>query len=403
MSELPLRGVRVISIDNYFAGNYGPWLLALHGADVVKIETPARPDPVRQDPPFLDDPEAGWSHTELRFMRGKSSVLLDLRNPSGYAAFQRLVASADVFWTNLRPNSAQRLGVDEAAIRAMREDIIYASVTGFGLPTGEPAEVEPPAFDIVVQGMAGLMSRNADIDGTPCYNGVAIADQLSSIFAAFGVVMALRRRDRTGGGDCVDISMLDTVLTVNEKTLTLYSMSGEVPGPRVSATNSPFGAYPAVDGYFTIGVGSDGSWRRFCKVIGRPDLATREDLNTGLKRVAAEPTVLRPIIKDWTRNRSVAQAVAELLASDIPAGPILDVDEIIGSDIAMDRGLIKRVDLGDAGVKKLVESPIRLTHTQANDVGLVHQLGADTERVLRDWANLSAMDLATLREANAIP
>lgn len=399
----PLEGVRVLSIDNYFAGNYGPLLLAMHGAEVVKIEQPGLGDPLRTDAPYLLPEEQRLSHGELRLMRGKSSVALDIRQPAGRALMHELVKAADVFWTNLRPGAALRAGINPEVIQELNPKLIYASVSGFGLPTDKPGPFQnEPAFDIIIHALTGIMSRNADEDGVPQYNGVAIADQVTSLYAAFGVVMALLARDRGQPAARVDVAMFDAMIALNEKSFTLFGMDGVVRPPRVSATSSPFGAYRGKDGYLVIGVGGMILWERFCKAIGREDLFAREDLNTGAKRVMIEKAVLRPIIEQWLSDKTVKEAGDILLAHEVPASPILEVDSPVMLEQALARGVALEVDVTDQHRIPLVQSPVRLSTEDLHDPGMPPALGGDNERILKSWLGMDAPRIAALREQGVI-
>jgi CoA:oxalate CoA-transferase len=394
----PLSGFRVLTVDNYFAGNYGPLLLAFHGAEVVKIEQPGSGDPLRTDAPYLDPKAKSLSHGELRLMRGKSSVALDIRKPAGKEVLRKLIGSADVFWTNLRPAAAKRLGIEPEAVQGINPRLVYASVSGFGLPGKQPLPFQDePAFDIIIQALTGLMSRNADPDETPHYNGVAIGDQVTSLFAAFGVVTALLARERGDPAACVDVSMFDSMLALNEKTFSLFSMDGIVRPPRISATNAPFGAYRGKDGFIVIGVGGHVLWERFCRAIGREDLLGRDDLNTGVKRVQQEKTLLRPLIEEWLRARTVREASKILLEHDVPASPILDIDSPILREQVSMRGVTKSVTAPDGRAVTLVQSPVRLSTESTEDFGLPRGLGADTNRVLTQWIGMDEAQITALR------
>jgi CoA:oxalate CoA-transferase len=398
----PLAGVRVVTVDNYFAGNYGPLLLALHGADVVKIEAPTGGDALRNDAPYIQVDGRSISHGELRLMREKSSVGLDLRNRAGRDVLARLVATADVFWTNIRPGSAARLGIDYQSIRAMRLDIVYASLTGFGLP-GRSIEAfeDAPAFDIIIQALTGLMSRNANRDGAPQYNGVAIADQVTSVFTTLGVVMALINRSRTGEGACVDVSMFDSMIALNEKTLSLFAMDGVVRPPRLSATNSPFGAYRAADGYVAVGVGGNAVWARLCTVLGREDLIDDPDLDTGVRRVAAEDSRIRPLLEGWLQSKTVDEATSLLLAGDVPASAVLDVDDHHLLAQGRRSGIIADIGLGDT-TRFVVQSPVHFATGSPQSVSVPTPLGGETSAVLKRWLGMSDGDVERLRADGAI-
>jgi CoA:oxalate CoA-transferase len=397
----PLAGVRVLTVDNYFAGNYGPLLLGLHGADVVKIEQPPGGDALRQDAPFVTLGSRTLSHGETRLIREKSSVALDIRRPQAKEVFARLVGAADVFWTNLRASSAKRLGIDYESVRALRPDIVYAALSGFGLPRDGGGIHELPAFDIIVQAMTGLMARNADPDGRPQYNGIAMADQVASMFATLGVTMALIGRASTGQGACVDVAMFDSMLALNEKTLTLWAMDGVVRPPRISATNSPFGSYRAADGYVVLGVGGDVIWQRFCRAIDRPDLLDRPELALGIKRVEVEAEIIRPLVEDWLADKSVAQAVEILQRADVPAAPVLDVDDPQLIEQARARGVVSDLTIDDT-TQMVVQSPIHLDTYPTPPSNPPPDYGAQTEDVLRRWLDMTDTDIDELRAAGAI-
>lgn len=402
----PLRGIRVLTIDNYFAGNYGPLLLAMHGAEVVKIEQPGAGDPLRTDAPYYDRAQQRYAHGEVRLMRDKQSVALDLRQEAGLQLFYRLVKEADVFWTNLRPTAACRLRIAPDVLQALNPRLVYASLSGFGLPGG-PDEPPPqfgdePAFDIIIHALTGLMSRNADPDGTPVYNGVAIADQVASLFAAFGVLAALRGREQGDPAAVVDVAMFDAMIAVNEKTFSLYSMDGIVRPPRISATNSPFGAYRGRDGYLVIGVGGAILWERFCRATGRMDLHARTDLDTGIKRVAVEASVIRPAVEAWLASRSIEEAGRILVDAGVPASPILDIDHPRVRDQARLRGVTADLELPDLPSLTVVQSPVRLSTQPVPTPGRPHELGEDSDAVLQRWLGLSADEVQAWRAAGVV-
>lgn len=399
----PLRGIRVLTIDNYFAGNYGPLLLAMHGAEVVKIEQPGSGDPLRTDAPYYDNANKRYAHGEVRLMRDKQSVALDLRQEAGLQLFYRLVKEADVFWTNLRPAAAKRLRIDADVLQALNPRLVYASLSGFGLPGEKPARFgEEPAFDIIIHALTGIMSRNADPDGTPVYNGVAIADQVASLFAAFGVVTAILARDRGDPAAVVDVAMFDAMLAVNEKTFSLYSMDGVVRAPRISATNSPFGAYRGRDGYLVIGVGGAILWERFCRATGRMDMHTDPALDTGIKRVAVEATVIRPAVEQWLATRSIEEAGRILVDAGVPASPILDIDHPRVRAQGAIRGVTAELELDGLAPLTVVQSPVRLSTQPVPVPGRPHDLGEDSDAVLSSWLQMPAEELRAWRERGVL-
>jgi CoA:oxalate CoA-transferase len=388
----PLQGVRVLCVNNYLAGNYGPMLLALHGADVVKVET-GTGDAMRVSKPFVPVGDGEhWSHFELRMMRGMSSIMLDLADQTDLATFRGLVGAADVFWTNLRPESAKRRNLDWPTLQAINRRLVYASLTGFGLPeNGEGEFGSLPAFDILAQGVTGLLARNANPDGTPAYSGVPIADTVTSLYGALGVLVGLRQRDQTGEGCVVDIAMFDAMIAINEKAMTMFRLDGAPPPPRASATTAPFGIYPTQDGWVVIAVGSDAVWRRFATAIGtdvgRPDLADDQTWWIGTARVARVQEV-EALVEQFTRARSTQAVVDHLLAYDVPAGHSLEVDTISESRQVRERGIVQELETSGGASYPVVMSPIQVSGAP-QDVRPPPRLGADRERVLKDWLNVN--------------
>jgi CoA:oxalate CoA-transferase len=386
-SKGPLRGVRVLCVNNYLAGNYGTMLLALHGADVVKVEPPAG-EAMRSSRPLVEvEPGRTVSHFELRMMRGVGSVLLDLGSRTGRASFEDMLRAADVFWTNLRPESAVRRELDWATLRQVNPQLVYTSLSGFGLPENGTGEFTGlPAFDILIQGAAGLLARNASGDGTPTYNGLPLADQIASLYAAFGVLLGLRQRDLTGEGCCVDVAMFDAMVALNEKAVSMFGVQGEIPPPRASATTAPFGLYRAMDGWVCIAVGSDAVWRRFCSVvgpaIGRPNLVADDRFAAGTGRVALLAEV-EQIVDAFVRERSVDEIVDALLAHDVPAGRSAEVDTIVPGKQVKARAIIRPYPVL-SGTIPVVMSPVQISGAD-QVVSPPPQLGADADQIAARW------------------
>jgi formyl-CoA transferase len=387
----PLTGVRVLTVDNYEAGNYGPMLLALHGADVVKVEMPGRGDVLRSAGPFTGAEASRRSHGEIRLMRGKRSIELDLREPAGREVLRRLLRKADVFWTNLQPSSLERLGFDWESARSVNPRLVYASITGFGLPSKGDVRADYPAFDIIIQSLAGLLMRNAGPDGAPEYNGIPVVDQVTSLLGVLGVLLALRVRDQTGSGCCVDASMFDAGVALNEKALTVFGLTGEIARPRSSATSAPFGVYRTSDGFVTIGVGGNPVWERMCKVLERTDLLERLELRDGSGRVRVAETVIRPAVEEWTMTRSTKRAVAELLEGGVPSAPVLDVDTVLRSTVARAR-IFEQISDPDGSPIDVVMSPVRLLGVESATNEYPHRLGEDTDEVLAEWLGAKEND-----------
>jgi crotonobetainyl-CoA:carnitine CoA-transferase CaiB-like acyl-CoA transferase len=240
-----------------------------------------------------------------------------------------------------------------------------------------------PAFDILVQGVTGLLHRNAEPDGTPVYNGLPIADQVTSLFGALGVLLGIRQRDLTRHGCVVDVSMFDSMIALNEKAISMYGVDQRVPSPRSSATTAPFGMYRAADGWVCIAVGSDAVWRRFCEAVGRSDLVGDDRYAAGTERVRRQDEITQ-IVHTFTQERSTHDVVDVLLSHEVPAGEAFEVDQILDSDQVRVRGTVRDIELEDGHRFPVVMSPIHVSGA-AQRVEEPSRLDQDSTQILRDW------------------
>ncbi len=278
---LPLAGLRVVDLTRVMTGPYCTMMLGDLGADVVKVELPGKGDDTRAwGPPFVGDQSAYF----LSVNRNKRSVALDLKHDAAREALWRLIDRADVVVENFSPGTADRLGFGYAAVRKRRPAIVYASISGFG-QTG-PASGRT-AYDLILQGMGGLMSVTGQVGSPPTKLGVPIADIAAGMFAAFAVVGALFGRERTGEGQYVDTSLLGGQVALLTYQAGIYFTTGEVPGPLGNAHPivAPYDTFPAADGHVNVAVGNDAIWGRFCAAFGLEDLASDERFATNAGRI----------------------------------------------------------------------------------------------------------------------
>src|SRR5438477_2709117 len=276
----PLAGVRVVDLSRVLAGPYATMTLADLGADVVKVEHPVGGDETRSwGPPYA----GGESAYYLSVNRGKRSVALDLKDADGLELALELCARADVVVENFRPGGAARLGVGYDAVRARRADTVYCSISGFG--RREPRD--RPAYDFVVQAESGLMSITGEPDGEPTKVGVALVDVLAGLNAATAILAALHRRNVTGEGDRVEVSLLDTAFAALVNVGTNALLTGEEPQRYGNAHPSivPYQPFRAADGWVAVAAANDGLYWRLCTAIGRPELADDERYATNDARV----------------------------------------------------------------------------------------------------------------------
>lgn len=335
-SPRPLDGVTVLGLEQFIAGPCVTMWLGDAGARVTKVEPPAG-DPARQLGPLVSD----YSGFYARFNRGKDVVRADLRTDEGRTAILELAATADVVVENFRPGVLDRLGLGYDAVRARREDVIYCSVTGFGV---DPETSGPyssfPALDIVVQAMGGLMALCGEADGPPLYPGFGIGDVGTSMFATIAILQALVRRERTGLGARLDVAMYDAMVALNERAMTTFGFTGDVLRRGEANLAAPWGTFPTSDGHVALIVPTDAMWRRACEVMGTPELVDDPRTATAQARVANRDTVTHPLVASWTSSRTSAAAVDAFVAAGVPCGRVQDAADIASCPQVAARGLL---------------------------------------------------------------
>ncbi|WP_112873355.1 CaiB/BaiF CoA transferase family protein [Paracoccus endophyticus] len=352
--QQPLAGVRVLDFTRVLAGPYATALMADLGADVIKVEAPDG-DEYRHVGPFRDGESALFQTVN----RGKRSIVLDLRAPDDLALARRLADRADVVVENFRPGVMARLGLDAATLQAGNAGLVYASVSGFG--QGGPNAARP-AYDIIVQAMAGLMAQTGEADGPPTMVGEALADVAGGLFAAWGIMVALFDRSRTGRGRVVDIALFDALLSMmpTAGARVLVTDADPVRTGNRHALSAPFGVYPAGQGHFAVAVLNDKLFAAFCHVIGRPELAADPRFAGDAARRTNEPQ-LAEAIAGWAGTLTAAQAVAALSAAGVPASELATARQAWLSDQAQARGLSSVAQHPALGPLSLPEQPVHFS------------------------------------------
>ena len=384
-----LDGIRVIDQTQVMAGPFASMLLADMGAEVIKVEPPegehARHVGLEVAP--------GVGASFLAVNRGKKGITLDLKQPDGVAVLKRLVATADVLVENYRPGVAARLGVDYDTLAAVNPRLIYCSVSGFG-QTGPYAS--RGGYDLIAQGMAGIMSATGSDGGPPVKVGVPIADLGAGLFALLGILAALRARRITGRGQRVDTSLYEAALALSAWEATEYWYTGEIPKRLGTAhrLNAPYQAFRASDGYFTVGAANPKLWPIFAGLIGRPELTQDPRFKGVGDRVKNRPA-LEKEIEVATRKETRAHWLARCEAAGIPAGPIYSIPEAQADPHAQARGMVQELDHPQAGRVKALGNPVKLSRSPATLRAAAPLLGADTDAVL-GGLGYAASDIASL-------
>jgi CoA:oxalate CoA-transferase len=394
-----LQGIRVIDFTRVMSGPLCTAMLADLGAEVIKIEHPEGGDITRHVPPFVDSISAYFGFLN----RDKKSVALDLKNPAARDLARQMIESADVVVENFRPGVMDRLGLGWADASRANGRLIYASISGFG-QTGPFSDFA--AYDLVVQAMSGLMNATGQADGPPTAVGESITDASAGVFAAWGIAVALFERGRTGKGRRVDVSMMESVLSMMATNLS-NELNTETPlvrrGSRHAAT-SPVDQYRACNGSFVIVCFGDAEFRKLCVAIGNAALAGMPEFETNAARLANEPR-LRSIIADWAVGRTVDEALGILRAADIPCAAVRSFRELVNSEYLAERKFVRVANLPSGGKLRFVPQPVRfgmdVAEGGAPTPATLSAIGADTGHCLANALGLAPGDIEVLKRLGA--
>lgn len=399
----PLEGIRVLALENFVAGPYCSMWLADAGAEVVKVEAPGLGDFSRSTSPVKIDgngDNAGLSF--LRTNRNKKSLTLNLKQPEGRATFLELVRKADILVENLRPGVMDRLGVGYGELKEANPRLIYVAISGFGQKDILPSPyMDWPAFDIVGQALSGLMYRPERKDERPTYLGFSLADLEGGILGAYGAMLALVQRGRTGEGQLVDISLYDASLILNEISVAMFSVFRKPSPPGIHAVTAPFGTYRARDGYIVIAVLGEHIWHRFCDVIGMPELKDDPRFQSGPDRLS-HIGELNALIESWMAGHTRADAVKALLSGGVPASAVQDVGDVFDCPHVAARRMLMTLEDPSWGEVQVVGNPIKMSGVPEPESVHPPRLGQHTEEVLKAWLDMSDAEICRLREAKAV-
>ena len=353
-----LAGLRVIDLTHAMAGPFSTMNLADMGADVIKIEPPGEGEPTRH---LGAAQKNGHSATFMAVNRNKRSFTVDLKNAEGLAILKRLVATADVFVQNYRPGVATRLGVDWDDLLAVTPRLVYCAVSGFG---GTGPYASRGGFDLIAQGMSGIISVTGEEDGPPVKAGIPLSDLAAGLFAAYGILAALEHRDRTGEGQFVDTSLLEAALALTVWESTEYWTTGRTPKPLGSAHRlaAPYQAIRADDGYFTVGANNDKLFEGFCRAIERRDLLDDPRFKGRHERLVNRAALIGEI-ETTTSARSRAHWLARLDREGVPAGPINTYPETLADPHTLAREMVVDLVHPGAGPIKALGIPVKLSET----------------------------------------
>jgi CoA:oxalate CoA-transferase len=351
----PLSGITVIDLTRVLAGPYCTMVLADLGARVIKIEAPDGGDDSRRYGPFVN----GKSAYFMAMNRGKESLALDLKAPADRTIFERLLERADILVENFRPGAMERLGYGWKDLHAKHPRLIYAAASGFG-HCGPYAP--KPAYDMVVQGMGGIMSITGHPGGPPTRVGASIGDITAGLFTTIGICSALHHRHASGRGMKIDVAMLDCQVAILENAISRYFATGTSPQPLGArhASIAPFAAFATLDGHIIVAAGTDALFRKLCLALGRPEMA--EDARFATNDLRSENVeALTAALEAVLTARGSADWLTLLEAAGVPCGPLNDIAAIVNDPQIRARNMIVDIDDPAAGPLKLAGNPIKMS------------------------------------------
>ncbi len=391
-----LAGIRVVDLTRALAGPYCTLMLADHGADVVKIEQPGTGDETRSwAPPDIN----GVSAYYLSINRNKRSLTLDLKHPDGTKVLERLIEGADVVVENFSPGTMARLGFPSDRIRALNPRAIVCQISGFGQDGPGRAWA---AYDLIVQGMGGIMSLTGEPNGMPPMVGVPQADMVSGMFAAFAILAALHARERTGMGQTIDATMIGGQVALLSRQAARYFADGTVPHPEGNVHTSivPYQTFRASDGFVNVCCGNNALFERFCHAIDLDDLPGDERFADNGQRVRHRAALV-PLLEKRIAGLAKADVVRRLREANVPVGPINSLAEVFADPTVRHLGLIAEVDHPTAGRVRAPGIPVRMDGTPPSVRTPPPLLGEHTDAILAELG-YGLVEVAKLKKDGAV-
>ncbi len=390
----PLTGIRVLDLSRVLAGPTASMILADLGASVIKVERPHTGDETRTwGPPF----KGGESAYYMSCNRNKRSMTLNLK--TGRKILTRLVEKSDVVIVNFLPQTLEKLKLTYEEMKKIKNDIIWASITGFGI---ESSLANEPGYDVLIQGLSGFMSITGEPDGPPMKVGVAICDIFTALYTVIAILAALRKRELTGEGAMIDNSLLECSMASLANVAANFLIGGIVPRRYGNQHPNivPYQAFLAKDDYFIVAVGNDEQFKRLCKVIHRKDLAEDERFKTNPKRLKNRDLLI-PVLEKIFREKPRDYWIRELKKNNIPAGPVRNVKEAFSDPYVYERNFLQDIQHPTAGKITLFKNPI---HIDGNTFEIYRHpplLGEHTQEILKELG-FSEKEIEHFKRANII-
>jgi len=389
-----LEGLRVLDVTQVMAGPFCAMMLADLGADVIKIE-PRSGDSTRKMPGARGSDSPSFNAVN----RGKRGVVIDLKSARGHDVFVRMTQSADIIVENYRPGVMKAFGLDYERLAAVNPRLIYASISGYG-QTGPSRD--KGGFDLIAQGVSGIMSVTGEPCGPPAKAGVPLTDLVAGLFALVGILAAVEHRHRTGVGQLIDTSLVDSGVALSVWEATEYFSGLGVPAPLGSAHRmlAPYQAVCCADGYITLGAGNDRLFRRTCDLLGHPEWAALPQYADNASRVKNQ-RALAALIESITSTGTCADWLAAFDEAGIPCGPINDYANVLNDPQVRARDMVLEIEHPTLGAQRTLGSPIKMSATPANAARRAPLLGEHTDEILEE-TGFSSEEIAALRRDGVV-
>ena len=395
--QLPLEDVKILDLTHALAGPFCSTMLADFGAQVIKLE-----------PPGFGDLARGWGipirNGETSYFvglhRNKRGIVVDLKRPEGKELYWRLIEKCDVVLENFRVDALKRLGLDYDEARKRNKGIIYCSISGFGQ---DGPYRDRAALDLILQAESGMISVTGEPGTNGTRAGVSIADLTAGMYAAYGTMLALRVKDKTGEGQRIDISMLEGQLSLLGTAFFNYFANGKVPRPMGNAYQVvvPYQTFKTKTKDLAIAIAGEKLWRKFCPVIGRPDLTDDPRYKSTTDRMNNRGTLI-PALQEVFLTKSYEEWEKLLLDNDIPTGAINDIGQVAEHPQVKARNAIRTIEHPRAGTVRTIASPVRLSGTPAQINTPSPLLGQHTHEVLREILGMKPEEIAALEKAGVV-